>query len=214
MGNNKIARGYSCRSVYSTLRWCERSFTTPTNFWAVAATGYYTAVVLPEVPATAPHLVLAKPVPIAATGYSSGPKTSTSLSMPPQPTTPSSTLEPTQPSRDTGLTRGAKIGIGVGVPLGLLLFVAGVVFFYIRHRTSTSRVAHPSRTPPPAYYEAKPELDGSSPVQWHPAELEIRSVANNSYPPQNQDRTELPTALPNHPVPASISRKPLPTMPK
>ncbi|KAI4156725.1 MAG: hypothetical protein LQ340_000039 [Diploschistes diacapsis] len=42
----------------------------------------------------------------------------------------------TDQSGDSGLSTGAKIGIGVGVPLGVLLLAAIAAFFFLRRRKS------------------------------------------------------------------------------
>jgi len=54
------------------------------------------------------------------------------------PTSPGSQSEPTSGSTDSGLSTGAKVGIGVGVPLGAIaLGLIGAALFFARRRRAT-----------------------------------------------------------------------------
>ncbi|KAF2735759.1 hypothetical protein EJ04DRAFT_511541 [Polyplosphaeria fusca] len=61
--------------------------------------------------------------PAASTARSTGVASSTASNSPPQ------TSAPGQAS-DSGLSKGAKIGIGVGVPVFVILLIVGALFVY------------------------------------------------------------------------------------
>lgn len=75
----------------------------------------------------------------------------------------------------TGLSTGAKIGIGVGVPAGVLILAAVVFIWWHRRRRARARV---SEVVPPVVdepYTGKPELDAGQEVSF-PAPAELPTI--------------------------------------
>jgi hypothetical protein len=72
----------------------------------------------------------------------------------------------------SGLSQGAKIGIGIGIPIFVILIASLAVLFWCLRRQRTRREADakvaPATPAPPTYAAAplmeKPELDGSNAV--------------------------------------------------
>ncbi|XTI82751.1 hypothetical protein V2W45_1452867 [Cenococcum geophilum] len=75
-------------------------------------------------------------------GYNFAPITSTSSSSPPTSTsTPTSIASPQNPSAHTGLSTGAKIGLGLGIPaVAILAALASFYIFHVRRNTRASTI--------------------------------------------------------------------------
>ena len=113
--------------------------------------------------------------------------------------TPAATLTPAAATNSGGMSTGAKIGIGVAVPIIVLalLAVAALFFLRIRKRRAATRAELPIENEAKTLHEFSPQEQTPDEKKWDQQQID-RLAAQPPQEMEVQEYNELPTDGPKH----------------